>query len=164
MTTPLPESAGRVEKHLKEQGCEARVVELPAGTHTAVDAARAIGCDVSQIAKSVVFRAARSGRSVLVVASGSHRVDEAAVARLLDEPVGKATPDFVRENTGYAIGGVPPVAHAKPPVTFVDARLLEFPMIWAAAGTPTTVVSLTPVELVRLSGGRVADVARAPGT
>lgn len=163
MTTPLPESAARVQEHLKAQGCEARVVLLPAGTHTAADAARAIGCDVSQIAKSVVFRAAESGRSVLVVASGSHRVDESAVGSLLGEPVRKASAEFVREHTGYAIGGVPPVAHERPPVTFIDARLLDFPAIWAAAGTPTAVVSITPAELVRLTGGRVANVARAPG-
>jgi prolyl-tRNA editing enzyme YbaK/EbsC (Cys-tRNA(Pro) deacylase) len=135
-------------------------VELPAGTRTAAEAARAIGCDVAEIAKSVVFRAAESGRPVLVVASGPRRVDEAAVAALLGEPLQRATPDFVRERTGYAIGGVPPVAHEQPPITFVDIHLLDFPTVWAAAGTPTTVFCLSPAELVRLTGGHVADVAR----
>ena len=101
-----------------------------------MEAARALGCLVSQIAKSIVFRAAQSGRPVLVVASGSHRVNEAVIANLLGEPIQKASPDFVRENTGFAIGGVPPVAHQRPPVTFVDARLLSLTTIWAAAGTP----------------------------
>lgn len=159
MAASLPESATRVQEHLKSQGCAARVVELPAGTRTAAAAAQAVGCDVSQIAKSIVFRAAQSGRPVLVVASGSNRVDEAAVAKLLGEPIEKASPDFVRENTGYAIGGVPPVAHQRPPVTFIDAHLLSLSNVWAAAGTPTTVFALTPKELVRLTGGQVASVA-----
>ncbi len=128
-----------------------------------MEAARALGCLVSQIAKSIVFRAAQSGRPVLVVASGAHRVNEAVIANLLGEPIQKASPDFVRENTGFAIGGVPPVAHQRPPVTFVDARLLSLTTIWAAAGTPTTVFALTPEELVRLTGGQVANIAREPG-
>ena len=163
MAGPLPESASRVQEHLTSRGSAARVLELPAGTRTAAEAARAIGCLVSQIAKSIVFRAAQSGRPVLVVASGSHRVNEAVVANLLGEPVQKASPDFVRENTGFAIGGVPPVAHHRPPVTFVDAHLLSLSTIWAAAGTPTTVFALTPEELIRLTGGQVADIAREPG-
>jgi prolyl-tRNA editing enzyme YbaK/EbsC (Cys-tRNA(Pro) deacylase) len=128
-----------------------------------VDAARAIGCDVSKIAKSVVFRAAESGRSVLVVASGSHRVDEIVIGDLLGEPLGKASPEFVRENTGFVIGGVPPFAHRIPAVTFIDASLMSLETIWAAAGTPTTVLSITPAELVRLTGGRVVRVVREPG-
>jgi prolyl-tRNA editing enzyme YbaK/EbsC (Cys-tRNA(Pro) deacylase) len=163
MAGPLPESASRVQEHLTFRGSAARVLELPAGTRTAAEAARAIGCLVSQIAKSIVFRAARSGRPVLVVASGSHRVNEAVVANLLGEPIQKASPDFVRENTGFAIGGVPPVAHHRPPVTFVDAHLLSLSTIWAAAGTPTTVFALTPEELIRLTHGQVADIAREPG-
>jgi prolyl-tRNA editing enzyme YbaK/EbsC (Cys-tRNA(Pro) deacylase) len=97
-----------------------------------------------------------------VVASGSHRVDEAVIANLLGEPIQKASPDFVRENTGFAIGGVPPVAHRRPPVTLIDAHLLGLSTIWAAAGTPTTVFALTPEELVRLTNGQVASIARAP--
>jgi prolyl-tRNA editing enzyme YbaK/EbsC (Cys-tRNA(Pro) deacylase) len=163
MVTLLPESASRVQEYLKSLGSSARVLELPAGTRTATEAAQAIGCLVSQIAKSIVFRAGDSGRPVLVIASGSHRVDEAAIAKLLGEPVQKASPDFVRENTGFAIGGVPPVAHHKSPVTFVDVQLLRLSTIWAAAGTPTTVFELTPEELVRLTRGQVASVAREPG-
>jgi prolyl-tRNA editing enzyme YbaK/EbsC (Cys-tRNA(Pro) deacylase) len=163
VATSLPDSAARVQEHLKSQGCAALVVELPEGTRTAAAAAQAVGCDVAQIAKSIVFRAAQSGRPVLVVASGSNRVDEAVVAKLLGEPIQKASPEFVRENTGYAIGGVPPVAHQRPPVTFIDAHLLSLSNLWAAAGTPTTVFALTPGELVRLTAGQVAKIAAETG-
>jgi prolyl-tRNA editing enzyme YbaK/EbsC (Cys-tRNA(Pro) deacylase) len=163
MSAPLPDPALRVQEYLKAQGCAAVVVELPGGTRTAADAARAVGCDVAQIAKSIVFRATRTGRPVLVVASGAHRVDEAAIAGLLGEPVGKATPEFVREKTGYAIGGVPPVAHGTPPAVFVDEHLLALGTVWAAAGTPMTVFPVAPAELVRLTGGTVARVALQPG-
>lgn len=162
MAAPLPDNAVRVQEHLRAHGCAAAVVELPGGTRTAADAARAVGCDVAQIAKSIVFRAAESGRPVLVVASGAHRVDEAAIAVLLGESVQKASPDFVREKTGYAIGGVPPVAHATPPVVFVDRHLLSLETVWAAAGTPMTVFPVAPAELVRLTGGTVARVAASP--
>jgi prolyl-tRNA editing enzyme YbaK/EbsC (Cys-tRNA(Pro) deacylase) len=162
MNAPLPESAARVQAHLAACGSAARVVLLPAGTRTAADAARAIGCHVAQIAKSIVFRAARSARPVLVVASGAHRVDEAAVASLVGEPIEKASADFVRESTGFAIGGVPPVAHRVPPLVLLDAHLLALPSIWAAGGTPSTVFALTPDELVRLTDGTVASVAVVP--
>ncbi len=158
MSAPLPEAALRVQAHLRANGCGAEVVELPGGTRTAADAAKAVGCDVERIAKSIVFRSA-SGRAVLVVSSGKHRVDEKKIAALLGEGVGKATPEFVRETTGYAIGGVPPVAHATPSVVFLDEELLKLGTIWAAAGTPTTVFPVTGAELVRLTGGRVADIA-----
>src|SRR5215471_3725865 len=150
MTSPLPDAALRVQEHLKAHGSPSVVRELPAGTRTAPDAAKAVGCDVAEIAKSIVFRSA-SGRSVLVVASGRNRVDEAKVAALLGEPIGKASADFVREKTGYVIGGVPPVAHQAAPVVFVDEELLRLGTIWAAAGTPMTVFPLTPAELVRLT-------------
>lgn len=131
---------------------------FPEGTRTAVDAAAAVGCDVAQIVKSLVFRR-ETGAAVLVVASGRNRVDEAKVQALLGEPVGKADASFVRETTGYAIGGVPPAAHATPIETLVDEDLLAFDEVWAAAGTPRTVFALTPEELVAITRGRVADVA-----
>ncbi len=114
------------------------VLEFDAGTRTADEAAAAIGCTVAEIAKSIVFRAA-SGRPVLVVASGAHRVDEKKIAALIGEKVARADADFVREATGFAIGGVPPVGHRTAPITLVDEALLAFPEIWAAAGTPNAV-------------------------
>jgi prolyl-tRNA editing enzyme YbaK/EbsC (Cys-tRNA(Pro) deacylase) len=134
------------------------VSTYPAGTRTAADAAAAIGCDVAQIVKSLVFRK-RSGGALLVLVSGRNRVDEAKVGALVDEPVGKADAAFVRETTGFAIGGVPPAGHPEPVETIVDRDLLSFEELWAAAGTPRTVFPIGPEELVRVTGGRVADVA-----
>lgn len=134
------------------------VSTFPEGTRTAADAAAAIGCEVGQIVKSLVFRRA-SGAALLVVASGSNRVDEAKLEALAGEPVGKADAAFVRAATGFAIGGVPPAGHASPVETIVDEDLLAFDEVWAAAGTPRTVFPLTPAELVEMTGGRVADVA-----
>ena len=134
------------------------VLEFDAGTRTAADAAAAIGCTVAEIAKSLVFRAAASGRAVLLVASGVNRMDEKKVALLVGEKIARADADFVREKTGFAIGGVPPVGHSQAPVTLIDQDLLQFATIWAAAGTPNAVFRLKPRELVELTGGRVAEV------
>ena len=103
-----------------------------------------------------------SGRAILVVASGSHRVDEQLVAALLGEELARASADFVRDQTGFAIGGVPPIGHARPLVTVVDEALLAHSRIWAAAGHPHAVFELTPAELVRMTGGRVARIGAAP--
>ena len=134
------------------------VSTFPAGTRTAADAAAAIGCDVAQIVKSLVFRK-DSGGALLVLTSGRNRVDEAKVGALVAEPIAKADAAFVREVTGFAIGGVPPAGHAAPIDTLVDRDLLALGELWAAAGTPQTVFPIEPDELVRLTGGRVADVA-----
>ncbi len=135
------------------------VLEFDASTRTAEDAAAAIGCTVAQIAKSLVFRTG-SGRAVLVVASGVNRVDEKKVAALIGEPIGRADADFVREATGFAIGGVPPVGHRTAPVALIDEALMAFGEIWAAAGTPNAVFRLTPADLVALTGGTVGAIAR----
>lgn len=137
-----------------------QVQEFPAGTRTAQDAAAAVGCDVGQICKSLVFRTA-SDEPLLVIASGSNRVDEARVGALVGEPIGKADAAFVRARTGFAIGGVPPAGHPSPIRTLVDRDLLAFDVVWAAAGTPRDVFALSPAELVELTGGEVADVRAA---
>lgn len=155
---PLKPSAQRVQDALAAAGFPNLVVELPGSARTAADAAAAVGCEVAQIVKSLVFRAA-SGRAVLVVASGAHRVDEARVAAELGEPIGRADAEWVRSETGFAIGGVPPLGHAKALVTLVDEALLAHAELWAAAGHPHAVFRLTPDELVRMTGGRVARVA-----
>ena len=134
------------------------VSTYPAGTRTAADAAAAIGCDVAQIVKSLVFRK-RSGGALLVLVSGRNRVDEAKVGALVAEPIGKADAAFVREATGFAIGGVPPAGHPEPIDTLVDRDLLSLGELWAAAGTPQTVFPIAPDELVRVTGGQVADIA-----
>jgi len=161
MPTQLEPSAQKVQDVLRSRGFANEVVQLADSARTSAEAAAAVGCDVAQIAKSLVFRAKESGRAVLVVASGTNRVDEKKVAALLGEPIGRADPDFVRAETGYAIGGIPPIGHARPIVTFVDEELLKLEKIWAAAGHPHAVFPLTPAELVEMTGGRVASVAKA---
>ena len=140
-------------------GASFTVLEFEASTRTAEDAAAAVGCTVAQIAKSLVFRSA-SGRSVLVIASGANRVDEKKAAALIGERIARADADFVREATGFAIGGVPPVGHATQPIVLIDEALMGFDAIWAAAGTPNAVFRLTPADLVALTQGTIASIAR----
>jgi len=155
----LSASAAKVQAALAARDFSFEIRELDQSTRTAVEAAAAVGCEVAQIAKSIVFRGAASGRAILVIASGANRVDEAAVGALLGEPLGKADADFVRRETGFVIGGVPPVGHDRPVVTFIDADLLAFEEIWAAAGTPFAVFRLDPAALADLTGGTVAEIA-----
>jgi prolyl-tRNA editing enzyme YbaK/EbsC (Cys-tRNA(Pro) deacylase) len=151
----------RVRAALAASGLTSEIVVLPGAARTAQLAADALGCEVAQIANSLVFKRQRSGTAVLVMASGAHRVDEARIADAIGEPVGKADAAFVREQTGFAIGGVAPVGHATALSPLVDRTLTRFARIWAAAGHPNTVFALTPDELVRITGGTLADVARA---
>ncbi len=154
----LKASAQRVQTALAERGFAFDVRAFPESTRTSAEAAAAIGCAVGQIAKSLVFRSYQTGRAVLVIASGANRVDEKKIGRLIGEKIGRADAAFVREKTGFAIGGVPPVGHAEPPITLVDQDLLGFSEIWAAAGTPNAVFRLTPGDLTAMTGGRTADV------
>jgi prolyl-tRNA editing enzyme YbaK/EbsC (Cys-tRNA(Pro) deacylase) len=155
----LPSSSLRVQDALAERGVQSEIVYLERAARTSAEAAAAVGCRVDQIAKSLVFRGATSGRPLLVIASGANRVDEARVAGVVGEPLGKADADFVRAHTGFAIGGVAPLAHPARLTTLIDEHLLKWDRIWAAAGHPHTVFPLTPAELVRITGGRVVAVA-----
>jgi prolyl-tRNA editing enzyme YbaK/EbsC (Cys-tRNA(Pro) deacylase) len=155
----LSKSAGKVQAALREMGVELVVTELPGSTRTAAEAAQAIGCQVGQIAKSIVFQAASSGRPVLVVASGSNRVNEVSLAGRIGENIKKADPEFVLQHTGFVIGGVPPVGHSERIETFIDQDLLQYKEIWAAAGNPHAVFRLTPDVLVRMTGGVVLKVS-----
>ncbi len=155
----LSRSAARVQAVLAAAGVEARVVELPSSTRTAVEAASAVGCQVAQIAKSLIFRGVTSGNPILVIASGTNRVNESLVALAAGEALGKADAEFVRSRVGFVIGGVPPVGHDEPLQTFIDEDLFQYDRIWAAAGTPNAVFELTPADLPRLTGGRVMHVA-----
>jgi prolyl-tRNA editing enzyme YbaK/EbsC (Cys-tRNA(Pro) deacylase) len=158
----LPPSAQRVQVALAAAGVEAQVVELPRSTRSSKEAALAIGCEVRQIAKSVVFRRADTDQPVLVIVSGHNRVDERLVAKHLNAPIGKADAEFVKRTTGFAIGGVPPLAHTSPIHTLVDQDLLELDLLWAAAGTPHAIVPLTPQQLLRATAGHVVRVAASP--
>jgi prolyl-tRNA editing enzyme YbaK/EbsC (Cys-tRNA(Pro) deacylase) len=135
------------------------VVEFDESTHTAQEAADAIGCSLAQIAKSILFRSA-SGRAVLIIASGINRVDEKKIRSLLGEKIERASPDFVKEMTGFDVGGVPPLAHAKPCVVFLDEDLKAYPTVWAAGGTSNAVFEIGFEALVTRSGGVVADVRK----
>jgi len=154
----LPASARRVADALAAAGVTTTIVVLDHAARTSADAAAAVGCHVGQIAKSLVFRLCDSGRPLLVIASGANRVDEAKVGALVGEPIGRADADFVRTHTGFAIGGVAPLAHPAPLTTLIDEDLLTWDAIWAAGGHPHTVFRVTPDELRRLAGGRVAAV------
>ena len=156
---PLSEAAQRVQDALLERGFANTVRELAEPVRTAQAAADAVGCEVAQIVKSLVFRGEASGRAVLVVASGANRVDTGRLAALLGEPVAMGDPRFVRERTGFAIGGIPPLGHATEIDVVVDAHLLAIPSLWAAAGHPNSLFPLTPDELVRMTRGRVAEIA-----
>jgi len=158
MANEMSLNARRFQEVLDGLGLSRRVQEMEQTTRSAQDAARAVGCQVGQIAKSLVFKGAASRQAFLVITSGANRVNEAALARILGEPVLKADADFVRAQSGYAIGGVPPVGHAHPLAVFIDEDLLQHATIWAAAGSPQAVFHLTPQELQRITGGQVVCV------
>ena len=154
----LSPAASRVQQALDAAGVAATIVEYPSAARTSAQAAEVLGCAVGQIAKSLVFRAA-SGRAVLVIASGANRVDEAKVAALIGEPIGKADPAFVRAATGFAIGGIPPLGHPAPLAPLIDRNLLDYDVVYAAGGTPNAMFPVSPADLVRASLGTPADVA-----
>jgi prolyl-tRNA editing enzyme YbaK/EbsC (Cys-tRNA(Pro) deacylase) len=152
-------SVARVRAALLAAGHADTVRSFPAGTRTAEDAARAVGCTVAEIAKSLVFRLKGSARHVLVIASGADRVDLARLAAAVGGPVERAEGRWVREVSGFAIGGVAPLAHLSPPIVLVDARVMALARVWAAAGSPAHLFETTPAALLTLSGGRVVEVA-----
>jgi prolyl-tRNA editing enzyme YbaK/EbsC (Cys-tRNA(Pro) deacylase) len=159
METNLSASARKVQDALTALGFSMQVVELPASTRTAVEAAQAVGCQVGQIVKSLIFKGRDSGSPILILASGANRVDLEKAAEALGEALDKADADFVRLHTGFAIGGVPPLGHVEALSTLIDADLLQYPEVWAAAGTPNAVFRLSSSDLERITGGRVVKIA-----
>jgi len=151
----LSTSARKVQECLEKMGFQLAVVEIPQGTRTSADAAKAVGSSLGQIAKTIVFEGRSSHRPVLVIASGSNRVNEARIEELIGEPVVKASAEFVRKATGFVIGGVPPIGHAESTTIFIDEDLLQYAEIWAAAGTPYAVFKLAPGDLIKMTGGSV---------
>ena len=158
MSEKMSSSAQKVQEALEVHGVACKVVEMKQTTRTAQDAAEAVGCQVGQIAKSLVFTGKKSKQPILVIASGPNRVNEKTIRQHIGEPLSMAKAEFVREHTGFAIGGVPPTGHLNPLKTFIDEDLLQFEEIWAAAGTPHAVFKLTPDELKKISGGEVISV------
>lgn len=151
-------SAQRVQNVLNGLGYTGQVTEHEASTRTAVEAAEAAGCAVGQIVKSLVFRLQPANEAVLVLVSGPNRVHEMHLGRMLGGTLERADADFVRESSGYAIGGVPPVGLKTPMRTYVDEDLLQYETVWAAAGTPNAVFQVAPQELVRMCAGQVVNV------
>jgi prolyl-tRNA editing enzyme YbaK/EbsC (Cys-tRNA(Pro) deacylase) len=158
VSEPLSPAVQRVQDALAALGLPYQVVETQEPTRTAAEAAKLVGCQVGQIAKSLVFKTAQTGRPVLVVTSGANQVNEYRIGMLLREALTKAPAAFVRQVTGFAIGGIPPLAHAQPMETFIDQDLLKHPEIWAAAGTPNALFKLAPADLVKMTGGHVVKV------
>ncbi|EEX34414.1 MULTISPECIES: YbaK/EbsC family protein [Vibrio] len=160
MSKELKSSSLKVQEFLSRNGQDFVVQEMPSSTRTASDAAESIGCTVSQIAKSVIFKHGETGEPVLVVASGANMVCADKVKEATGIVLTKADASFVREKVGYAIGGVPPVAHHSSVHTILDNDLNQYSEIWAAAGTPNSVFKLNPQKLGQLTQGQWVDLAK----
>lgn len=159
MSEELKSRARQFQEILQGLGFEnLQVVQFSESTRTSAEAALACGCEVGQIAKSLIFKTKQSHKPVLVIASGANRVNEKAVSGLVGEKFDRADADFVRACTGYAIGGIPPIGHTEKLLTFIDEDLLQYSEIWAAAGTPNAVFKLTPPDLLKMTGGQVINV------
>ena len=158
MENKLSSSAQRVQDALTGLGYQNQVIEHAQTTRSAREAAQAIGCSLGQIVKSLIFRTRDSHRPVLVLASGPNRVNEARLGERVMEAIERAEPDFVQSVTGFAIGGVPPIGHPTPMITFIDEDLMRFEEIWAAAGTPNAVFKLTPTEMAAMTHGQVVSI------
>jgi prolyl-tRNA editing enzyme YbaK/EbsC (Cys-tRNA(Pro) deacylase) len=159
LTSKLRDSAKRVQDFLFTQGFPFDVTELPGSTRTAQEAADSIGCAVAQIAKSLISREMETNRPILVIASGSNRVDVGKIEKATGLKLGKADGTYVKERVGFAIGGVPPVGHDEPLETILDTDLQKYEVIWAAAGTPFAVFQLKPADLEPLTNGRWIELS-----
>lgn len=156
--TSLSKSAQKIQDILSAKNINTTVVELAATTRTAQEAADAIGCAVAQILKSLVFQTKETKEPILVLASGINRVNEKLIAQHVGQKIERADADFVREVTGFAIGGIPPIGHAQKIKTFVDQDLFQYDQLWAAAGTPHAVFSLSNQDLKTLTDGIIIQV------
>lgn len=158
MKQPLSPSAQKVQDALKALGYPFTVIESQTATKTAEQAAAFAGCLLGQIVKSLIFKGLNSGKPILVLTSGANRVDEARLSQLAGEPIGRADPELVRQATGFAIGGVPPIGHLQKMETYLDEDLMQYETIWAAAGTPNSLFQLTPAALQEMTGALVTQV------
>ncbi|MEO0503977.1 MAG: YbaK/EbsC family protein [Pseudomonadota bacterium] len=152
----MSKSLKRVRAALEAAGIDTEIMQTPLA-RTAADAATAIGCEIDQIAKSIIFRGEESGTAILFLTAGGNQVDPDRAAALAGEALGKADAALVRAQTGFAIGGVAPVGHLNPIRAFADTRLMDFDVVWAAAGTPHHVFRANPAELLRISGAQPAE-------
>ena len=153
----MSKSLKRVKAALESAGIEPQIMEMAGETRTAADAAREAGCEIDQIAKSIIFRGEETGDVVLFITAGGNQVDPALASAVAGEPLGRADAAFVREITGFAIGGVAPIGHLNPPRIFFDSRLKDFNVVYAAAGTPRHIFPIDPADLQRITGSEAAD-------
>lgn len=154
----LKNSSQKIQDALNEYNLGLKVVEFSKLTRTAQEAAESIGCEVGQIAKTLIFKGKNTGKAICIIASGKNRVDEKKIVQLLGEPIEKPNADFVLEQTGFAIGGVPPIGYELDVKPYIDEDLMQYNEIWAAAGTPNSVFCLSPQDLVQITKGRLANV------
>ncbi|TWI34513.1 YbaK/EbsC family protein [Paracoccus sulfuroxidans] len=152
----MSKSLKRVQSALEAAGITVDVREMGESTRTAIEAANAVGCEVDQIAKSIIFRGENSGHVVLFLTAGGNKVDAAKATEVAGQPLGKADANLIRTETGFAIGGVAPVGHLTQIEAWMDPRLQEFDTVWAAAGTPRHVFAISPDDLLRITGAQVA--------
>ena len=153
----MSKSLARVRAAADQLGLPIDILTLDASTRSAVEAATVVACDVDQIAKSIIFRGATSGAALLFLTAGGQRVNETRAANLAAEEILRADADFIRQTTGFAIGGVAPIGHITAPRAWMDRRLTEFDTIWAAAGTPNTMFSVPPQSLLTATGAQLSD-------
>lgn len=153
----MSKSLKRVKAALEAANEPVEVLEMSESTRTAEDAARAAGCQVDQIAKSIIFRGEATGHVVLFLTAGGNRVDAAKATAVAGQPLGKADATLIREETGFAIGGVAPVGHLNPVTAYFDPRLRDFQQVWAAAGTPRHIFAIAPDRLLAITGATEAD-------
>lgn len=154
----LSPSAQKIQDQLKSLGYEYIVIEHAESTRTAQEAADRAGCELGQIVKSLIFKGKDTGKPILVLTSGSNRVDEKRISGYAGEAIGRADADFVRAVTGFAIGGVPPIGHIQKMETYIDEDFLQYPTIWAAAGTPNAIFELNTQDLQKMTDGNVVQV------
>lgn len=160
MNQQLAKSAQSIQEALNKVGLICKVLELPGSTRTASDAALSIGCDIAQIVKSLIFKTQNTGKPVLVLASGSNKVNERKIESYVGETIVKADADFARTVTGFAIGGIPPFGHkSEIDLIYIDQDLMAFDEVWAAAGTPNAVFCIKSKDLLNLTRGQVTSIS-----
>lgn len=158
----MSKSLKRVTAALADAGLSIKVMEMPSETRTADDAAREAGCHIDQIAKSIIFRGERSNTALLFLTAGGRHVDNDLAQTCTGEPLSRADPAFVRDTTGFAIGGVAPLGHTtKASRIFFDPTLLQYPVVYAAAGTPRHIFPIAPDVLLRITGATLAEFSTA---
>lgn len=160
MTTPLKNSAQRVQEILKSHNLAIKVVQFADTTRTAQEAATAIGCDVAQIAKTLIFKGKNSQKPICIIASGPNRTDEKKIEQYVGEAIERPDADYVLKHTGFAIGGIPPVGYQFDTAPFIDEDLMQYETIWAAAGTPHSVFAISPNDLVAITHGKIMTIKK----